>query len=145
MTEQYISAVDNHYFQFHIVATFAEYLNNIEQHSYETLDDGVWWENCAKEFIPIICDKTQKLEDTQKKLVEQVMSKFPDNFLTETQTKELSEQVGMAIQTLIDRLNPTCYCGDRDCEWNCGVLDCGCIDVCRNRCGLGRNRYDRYW
>jgi hypothetical protein len=28
------------------------------------------------------------------------------------------------------------YCGDSDCEWDCGVLYCGCIDICRNRCGL---------
>ena len=24
------------------------------------------------------------------------------------------------------------YCGDPTCEWNCGILVCGCIDVCRN-------------
>ena len=23
------------------------------------------------------------------------------------------------------------YCGDRKCEWDCGTLWCGCIDVCR--------------
>ena len=28
------------------------------------------------------------------------------------------------------------YCGDAHCEWDCGVLWCGCIDVCRGRCGL---------
>ena len=27
------------------------------------------------------------------------------------------------------------YCGNRDCEGDCGVLVCGCIDTCRNRCG----------
>lgn len=30
----------------------------------------------------------------------------------------------------------THYCGDRDCVGDCGVLSCGCIDTCRNRCGL---------
>jgi len=24
-----------------------------------------------------------------------------------------------------------CYCGDKKCEFNCGVLICGCIDICR--------------
>lgn len=32
------------------------------------------------------------------------------------------------------------YCGDRDCNGDCGLLACGCIDVCRGRCG----RYDYY-
>lgn len=27
------------------------------------------------------------------------------------------------------------YCGDSDCIGDCGVLWCGCIDVCRKRCG----------
>jgi hypothetical protein len=31
------------------------------------------------------------------------------------------------------------YCGNKDCEWDCGVLDCGCIDTCRNRCGTRQN------
>ena len=24
-----------------------------------------------------------------------------------------------------------CYCGDKKCEFNCGLLECGCIDICR--------------
>ncbi len=31
-------------------------------------------------------------------------------------------------------------CGDRDCSGDCGQLECGCIDVCRGRCGR-----DDYW
>jgi hypothetical protein len=27
-------------------------------------------------------------------------------------------------------------CGDKECDGSCGTLDCGCIDVCRGRCGL---------
>jgi len=26
------------------------------------------------------------------------------------------------------------YCGDENCGWDCGVLSCGCIDVCRKAC-----------
>jgi hypothetical protein len=126
--------LENHYFQFHIVATFAEFLNDVEQHSYEFLNDADWLEDCAKEFIPIICDKTQKLEDTQKKLFEKVMSKFPEKFLTEAQTNELLEQVGAAIQAYIGRFNTICYCRDPECDFDCGVQRCGsCIDVCRCR------------
>lgn len=35
------------------------------------------------------------------------------------------------------------YCGNEDCEGDCGVLVCGCIDMCRGRCGT-RN-YDYYF
>ena len=31
--------------------------------------------------------------------------------------------------------NRICYCGNKKCEWDCGVLDCGCIDICRGICG----------
>jgi hypothetical protein len=34
------------------------------------------------------------------------------------------------------------HCGDEYCEWDCGELWCGCIDVCRGRCGF--RDYDRW-
>lgn len=37
-----------------------------------------------------------------------------------------------------------CYCGDKECAWDCGELWCGCIDVCRNRCGLNEHIWGRY-
>jgi hypothetical protein len=41
--------------------------------------------------------------------------------------------------------NPSvCHCGDRWCDWDCGVLWCGCIDVCRGRCGLNDYLNDRW-
>jgi hypothetical protein len=33
------------------------------------------------------------------------------------------------------------HCGDADCEYDCGVLWCGCIDQCRGRCGYNRERF----
>ena len=36
-----------------------------------------------------------------------------------------------------------CYCYCEDCDWDCGTLWCGCIDVCRGRCGLN-DRLDRW-
>ena len=38
--------------------------------------------------------------------------------------------------------NFVCNCCDIWCDGHCGTLSCGCIDVCRNRCGL--NGYDSY-
>jgi ankyrin repeat protein len=34
---------------------------------------------------------------------------------------------------------PNCECGEKK---DCGVLWCGCIDTCRNRCGLKENDLD---
>ena len=31
-----------------------------------------------------------------------------------------------------------CYCGNKECDFDCGVLACGCIDVCRKH----RSDYD---
>jgi hypothetical protein len=32
-----------------------------------------------------------------------------------------------------------CPCGDWICDRKCGALWCGCIDICRGRCGIGDN------
>jgi hypothetical protein len=37
--------------------------------------------------------------------------------------------------------NYVCNCDEVWCEGSCGVLNCGCIEVCRGRCG---NDYDSY-
>jgi hypothetical protein len=34
------------------------------------------------------------------------------------------------------------YCNDYDCTGDCGELDCGCIDICRGRCGFRRSAWD---
>ena len=38
--------------------------------------------------------------------------------------------------------NHVCHCYEVWCEGSCGTLDCGCIDVCRGRCGM--KDYDSY-
>ena len=37
-----------------------------------------------------------------------------------------------------------CPCYVEGCPGGCGTLWCGCIDVCRGRCGL-RDYHDRWW
>ncbi len=34
------------------------------------------------------------------------------------------------------------YCNDYFCSGECGELDCGCVDICRGRCGLRPSRWD---
>ena len=38
--------------------------------------------------------------------------------------------------------NYVCNCDEVWCEGSCGVLSCGCIDVCRGSCGM--RDYDSY-
>lgn len=42
---------------------------------------------------------------------------------TETDQPETDEQKDQPIH----------YCNDRLCNWDCGMLQCGCIDVCRKK------------
>ena len=56
-------------------------------------------------------DITEELEKPEK------ISKRRSRFVTQLST--ISEE--------------NCYCGDKSCDGNCGVLSCGCIDCCR--CG----------
>lgn len=37
------------------------------------------------------------------------------------------------------------YCYDSECNWDCGTLSCGCIDICRGRCEFDNVYDDRYW
>lgn len=119
------------YFNFHIVATFAEYLNDVEQHCYEKLTDN-WWKNCFNEFNPIIFNEGENDEETQSKLFTKVMSEFSKDLLTEAQKKELNTQLGDAIYAFKERFSIKCVCGIDCCDGDCGVQPCGmCIDVCR--------------
>jgi len=49
------------------------------------------------------------------------------------------ENVSQNIQVVFNYAgegNWICYCRDVDCPGGCGTLSCGCIDICRGRCGL---------
>lgn len=44
-----------------------------------------------------------------------------------------------------DEIYTGCPCYDRLCPGDCGTLWCGCIDVCRNRCGLRDDEFRWRW
>lgn len=48
-----------------------------------------------------------------------------------------SREIGRIICTncAIEQGSKPCNCGDWLCDGNCGVLKCGCIDMCRRNCG----------
>lgn len=73
-----------------------------------------------------------------------VQTDEPLSAIPETKVTELNDDEIDAFA--IRGYDPNvCHCGDKECDWGCGVLWCGCIDVCRNRCGLNDEiRYGRW-
>jgi hypothetical protein len=54
------------------------------------------------------------------------------------------------LEAAVEEAESVHYCGDPGCKWDCGELWCGCIDLCRGRCGLNEpydrhDRHDRRW
>ena len=131
-------------FNYYIVAAFSEFLNDIEQHSYEKLTDN-WWQTCHKEIESIIMDSDVMPTDIKNILVDKVINEFATNFLTQDQTKALKDLIYKPFEAYYIKYHRVHYCDDIDCQWDCGVLDCGCIDLCRGRCGFNRDyKYRRH-
>ena len=40
------------------------------------------------------------------------------------------------LEKAVAEAEETHTCGDPECKWDCGQLRCGCIDMCRGRCGI---------
>lgn len=131
MTTNEINQSDLHYFYFHIVSTFLEYLNTGELKRYKKIPDEIWM-TYAKEFIPLIKSQDLKIEETKQSLFDKVMSHFDKNNLSDEGKKELLQQLSRAILALSSYHKPICNCGVPSCDWECGVQSCGvCIDCCR--------------
>lgn len=107
MATQKISQTDMFYFNFHIISTFAEYLNNIEQRSYEKLTDD-WWHNMAEKYIPLMNADDRNIKEIKKNIFDEVMNHFPKKFLTKKQNTQLFKFLGDAICAYID----CCRCPD---------------------------------
>ena len=125
-----------YYFNYYIVAAFAEFLNNIEQGSYHDLTDE-WWEDCAADYLPMITTGQYDVPTVSNTLLDRVLAEFHTDFLTAAQKKALYYIVKEALEAFNNRYAPLCYCGYSDCDGDCGTQFCGvCIDCCR---------CDRYW
>lgn len=96
-------------FSYNIIGMFCEYLNDIEQHSYDKLTDD-WW-------LALFCelDITNKVEDDsgeiQKKILQSVLAKFSNDFFTQKHTEYLKENLESAYKSFITGVNtPPHYC-----------------------------------
>lgn len=149
-----------HYFNYYIVTAFSEFLNDIKQYSYKKLTDS-WWQSCYIEIESIIMNPhiiptkinymptnikympTEiKYTPTEIKymLIEKVLNEFSNNFLTSEQTEALNVFISLPYKSYYAKYHSIHHCDNIDCEGDCGVLLCGCIDICRSRCGFNRYR-----
>lgn len=128
-----ITSTEFFYFNYYIISAFAEFLNNIEQHSYNIITD-TWWRECCAELVILVRDNENCTDDIHIQLTNKVMAEVPHIILDKKQRKELLSEIKLGCKSFIKRLNFTHYCGDPKCDWGCGVQSCGgCIDVCRCR------------
>lgn len=122
-------------FQFYIVAAAAEYINDIEHHSYEKLTEE-WGRRCYDHVIETI-ERSDPItfEGITMLILHSVLEEFSEGFLTDDQKEELADQIDIATRAFYMNHNVVkCNCGNIQCDGNCGCLPCGeCIDVCR--CG----------
>lgn len=66
-------------------------------------------------------------------------------------TSEMNSECGFCSKESGCDCNQICLTSSKDiCQyydeewgWNCDTLWCGCIDVCRGRCGFNNDRFDR--
>jgi len=53
---------------------------------------------------------------------------------------KLADRTCRCLRFTKDAKEIICYCGNKECEFDCGVLVCGCIDICRKH-----RDYDEYF
>ena len=91
-------------FEFYIVGLISEYINDIEQYSYETLSDEWWYALYTRIMNPIeqseICFgyKLQSIESITMMILDKVLAEFADDFMTIHQKEEFADQIEIAVR-----------------------------------------------
>ena len=83
-----------------------------------------------------ITELVANLELVAKPVTEPMVEPMAEH-VTEPVTEPVTESVTEPVTEHVPSQENeyTCYCGYKECG-GCGVLSCGCIDVCRGRCGF---------
>jgi len=95
--------------------------NNIQNENNNELDDSI--------NEPITTPEIQRMSFNIQQLQSVSLTELNINNSSELTNESRTENIH--------------YCENDECEGDCGVLVCGCIDMCRGRCGT-RN-YDYYF
>jgi hypothetical protein len=73
-----------------------------------------------------------QLKKNQEDNVDQVKLKTNEWLLNgKCRVCNLEDRTCRCLRFSKDYVERICYCGNKECEFDCGVLVCGCIDVCR--------------
>lgn len=105
--------------------------------------------NCGHNFLYLHDFRTDMgpicyycIEDELEEIREQYQQDEEDNNSCGYDEPGPCEDCGNPYECVCLELKEDAYlkrhrrvCGDKTCDGGCGTLDCGCIDVCRNRCG----------
>lgn len=86
------------YFNYYIVAMVCEYLNDIKQHSYDDLTDD-WWLTLFNEIN--IIDKLVDCDTSEEEILNRVLAKFPNDFLTGEQINEMRKYLKEAYTEFV--------------------------------------------
>ena len=78
-------------FKFFVVSAIVEYLNNIEQHSYDDLTDAIWWQ-CYEALHPSFHSNA---------ISEIILNKLPPGLLTNYKLTKFHEIIQKGIREFI--------------------------------------------
>ncbi len=98
------------------VNKFIEKINNDKIYNEENE-----WKTVEASFSPTLQNEWKIVESRRKK-----------HYIYPKYSKAYTPQASGGYNEYLKEKH---YCGDYDCAGDCGVLWCGCIDVCRKRCG----------
>jgi hypothetical protein len=74
-------------------------------------------------------------------VIKAILAELPEGLFDEKQKKAFEKYITLAYSRYVALTKTKCYCGDGLCGGDCGVLACGCIDVCRCRCYRSWNKH----
>ena len=91
-------------FEFYIVGLISEYINDIEQYSYENLSDD-WWYTLYKQIMnPVEQSENyfgynlKSIESITMMILDKVLAELPADFMTIHQKEEFADQIEIAVR-----------------------------------------------
>jgi hypothetical protein len=118
-----------------------EYETSIE-HLKDTEIEAIvtcFYEYIASENVSFELNFTRYLEPVALNIPQDFMKKI-DKQRIELLPYGFHKNLKIQMDSISDS-NFVCSCDDIWCNGTCGTLMCGCIDVCRNRCGTNYSNY----
>ncbi len=142
-----------------IIAYMAERLGRYPNEQFHIILRGTRYDE-KEDFLPITTDLSATLREYKEEITVggklcsiELQLDGTTNFgnaplqIITLSDPELVETVRKAEEdAFVAKYGVCSACGDRRCLHDCGLLWCGCIDVCRGRCGADYDSdFDRYY